>query len=161
MQNEGLRNTVDPQHGLDRVTGGSTAGSSGAGSRATSGDESGAVRETPTLIASDKVEGTPVRRSDGEKIGVIERVMIEKRSGKVAYAVMSFGGFMGMGEGYHTVPWSVLKYNTALDAYEVNLSEDQLKGAPPRTSQGQDASFDRDWEEHVHRYYNAAPYWGV
>ena len=74
-----------------------------------------------------------MRRSDGDKIGTIERVMIEKRSGKVAYAVMSFGGFMGLGEEYYTLPWSVLKYNTALDAYELNLSEDQLRGAPRRT----------------------------
>ncbi len=90
------------------------------------------VRETHNLIASDKVEGTPVRRSDGEKIGTIERVMIEKRSGKVAYAVMSFGGFMGLGEEYYTLPWGVLKYNTQLDAYELNLNEDQLRGAPPQ-----------------------------
>ena len=119
------------------------------------------TRETHSLIGSDKVEGTPVRRSDGEKIGTIERVMIEKRSGKVAYAVMSFGGFMGLGEEYYTLPWSVLKYNTALDAYELNLTEDQLRGAPRRTAEGHDASFDRDWEEHVHRYYNATPYWGM
>jgi sporulation protein YlmC with PRC-barrel domain len=118
------------------------------------------TRETRNLIASDKVEGTPVRRSDGEKIGTIERVMIEKRSGKVAYAVMSFGGFMGLGEEYYTLPWSVLTYNTSLDAYELNLSEDQLRGAPRRSAEGHDPSFDRDWEEHVHRYYNATPYWG-
>ena len=119
------------------------------------------TRETHSLIASDKVEGTPVRRSDGDKIGTIERVMIEKRSGKVAYAVMSFGGFMGLGEEYYTLPWGVLKYNTALDGYELNLTEDQLRGAPRRSAEGHDASFDRDWEEHVHRYYNATPYWGV
>jgi hypothetical protein len=122
---------------------------------------SGEVRETHNLIASDKVEGTPVRRSDGEKIGTIERVMIEKRSGKVAYAVMSFGGFMGLGEGFYTLPWGVLKYNTDLDAYELNMTEDQLRGAPQRTAEGGDASFDREWEEHVHRYYNATPYWGM
>jgi len=122
--------------------------------------QSSDVRETHSLIASDKVEGTPVRRSDGEKIGTIERVMIEKRSGKVAYAVMSFGGFMGLGEEYYTLPWSVLKYNVELDAYELNLSEDQLRGAPRRTAEGHDASYDREWEEHVHRYYNATPYWG-
>ncbi|HEV2557197.1 MAG TPA: PRC-barrel domain-containing protein [Microvirga sp.] len=121
---------------------------------------SGDVRETQSLIASDKVEGTPVRRTDGEKIGTIERVMIEKRSGRVAYAVMSFGGFMGLGEEYYTLPWGVLKYNTGLDAYELNLNEDQLRGAPRRTAEGQDASYDREWEEHVHRYYNATPYWG-
>ena len=102
-----------------------------------------------------------MRRSDGDKIGTIERVMIEKRSGKVAYAVMSFGGFMGLGEDYYTLPWSVLKYNTQLDAYELNLSEDQLRGAPRRSQDGRDASYDREWEEHVHRYYNATPYWGI
>jgi hypothetical protein len=122
--------------------------------------QSGDVRETHSLIASDKVEGTPVRRTDGDKIGTIERVMIEKRSGKVAYAVMSFGGFMGLGEEYYTLPWGVLKYNTQLDAYELNLTEDQLRGAPRRTAEGHDASYDREWEEHVHRYYNATPYWG-
>ena len=119
-----------------------------------------ATRETNNLIARDKVEGTPVRRSDGEKVGTIERVMIDKRSGQVAYAVMSFGGFMGLGEGYHTIPWGVLKYSTELDAYELNLTEDQLRGSPRQSPEGKDASFDRDWEEHVHRYYNATPYWG-
>ncbi len=69
--------------------------------------QSGDVRETQNLIASDKVEGTPVRRTDGEKIGTIERVMIDKRSGQVAYAVMSFGGFMGLGEEYYTPQGSV------------------------------------------------------
>ena len=120
----------------------------------------GEVRETRSLIASDKVEGTPVRRPNGDKIGTIERVMIEKRSGKVAYAVMSFGGILGLGEEYYTLPWGVLTYNTALDAYAVDLSEDQLRGAPRRTAEGHDASYDREWEEHVHRYYNATPYWG-
>ena len=57
-------------------------------------------RETGSLIASDKVEGTNVYRSNGESVGEIERVMIDKRDGKVAYAVMSFGGFLGIGEDY-------------------------------------------------------------
>lgn len=112
------------------------------------------------LIASDRVEGTPVRRSDGEKVGTIERLMIEKTTGRVAYAVMSFGGFLGMGEGYFTLPWNVLTYNTDLDAYELNLTEDQLRGAPRLTPEGADPSADRAWEEHVHRYFNSSPYWG-
>ena len=113
------------------------------------------------LISSDRVVGTPVRRSNGDTIGKIERLMIEKVSGKVVYAVMSFGGVLGLGEDYYTLPWGVLHYNTDLDAYEVNLSEDQLRGAPRRTAEGHDPSFDREWEEHLHRYYNATPYWGV
>ncbi len=113
------------------------------------------------LIASDRVEGTPVRRSDGEKVGTIARLMIDKRAGRVAYAVMSFGGFLGLGEGYYTLPWSVLSYNEELDAYEVNLTEDQLKNAPARNEEGSDPALDRDWEDEVHQYYNAAPYWGI
>src|SRR6476620_650177 len=87
-------------------------------------------RETVSLIGSDKVEGTAVYRSNGEKVGQIERVMIDKISGKVAYAVMSFGGFMGIGEDYYPLPWSVLTYNPRLEGYEVNVTEQQLKGAP-------------------------------
>jgi len=79
-------------------------------------------RETADLIGSDKVEGTDVYRSNGDHIGEIERVMIEKRTGKVAYAVMSFGGFLGIGEEYYPVPWSLLTYNEKLGGYEVNLS---------------------------------------
>ena len=63
------------------------------------------------MIASDKVERTVVRRSDGEKLGTIKRVIIDKRSGKVADAVMTFGGFLGIGDDYRALPWSVLRYN--------------------------------------------------
>jgi hypothetical protein len=88
------------------------------------------ARETHTLIGSDKVEGTAVYRSNGEKVGSIERVMIDKLSGKVVYAVMSFGGFMGIGEDYYPLPWQLLTYNPELEGYEVNVGEQQLKGGP-------------------------------
>ena len=71
-------------------------------------------RETSNLIGSDKVEGTPVYRTNGDHVGQIERVMIDKLSGKVAYAVMSFGGLLGIGEDYYPLPWSVLTYNPDL-----------------------------------------------
>ena len=89
--------------------------------------------ETASLIGSDKVEGTAVYSTDGTKIGTIERVMIDKVSGKVAYAVMSFGGFMGIGEDYYPLPWSTLTYNETLDGYETGISEELLKGAPRYT----------------------------
>ena len=82
------------------------------------------------LIASDRVEGTSVRRPNGDRIGHIERLMIDKITGKVAYAVMSFGGFMGIGQDDYPLPWNVLNYNPALEGYEVNISEEELKGAP-------------------------------
>ena len=114
-----------------------------------------------SLIASDRVVGTEVRRPGGGKVGRIERLMLDKASGRVAYAVMSFGGFLGLGEDYYTLPWAMLTFDPALDAYVVDLTEEQLRNAPARSPEGGDPADERDWEEHVHRYYNAAPYWGI
>src|SRR5438034_183772 len=87
-------------------------------------------RETVSLIGSDKVGGTALYGADDQKIGSVQRVMIDKISGKVSYAVISFGGFMGMGEDYYPMPWASLKYDTNLGGYRVGVTEDQLKGAP-------------------------------
>ena len=89
--------------------------------------------ETATLIASDKVEGTAVYGADSEKIGRIENVMIDKLSGKVAYAVLSFGGWLGMGQDHYPLPWAKLKYNETLGGYVVNLTNKQLQSAPKYT----------------------------
>src|ERR1700747_47379 len=86
--------------------------------------------QPPSLIASDRVEGTPVRRSSGEKIGTIERLMIDKLSGNVAYAVLSFGGFLVIGQKHLPVPWARLTYDRTLGAYHLDLTEDELKAAP-------------------------------
>ena len=115
------------------------------------------TRETADLIASDKVEGTEVYRSTGDHIGEIERVMIEKRSGKVAYAVMSFGGFLGMGEDFYPLPWSLLTYNERLGGYEVNVSEDQLKGAPKFAQDEEWDWSDRERGRRIYDYYGATP----
>ena len=78
--------------------------------------ESVATDETSSLISSDKVEGTAVYNRPGDKLGSIHSVMIDKISGKVAYAVMSFGGFLGIGDRYHPLPWHVLTYDTGQGA---------------------------------------------
>lgn len=118
------------------------------------------TQETAYLISSDKVEGTPVRRSDGTKVGTIESVMIDKVSGRVVYAVMSFGGFLGMGEEYYALPWNALHYNTRLDAYEVNVTEEQLRSAPAADSGFFDTGVvDRRWEGDIHRHYGVPQYW--
>ena len=88
------------------------------------------TEETDRLITSDKVEGTAVYGADSEKIGSIERVMIDKPSGKVSYAVLAFGGFLGVGHDHYPLPWQSLKYNTQLGGYQTMVTEDQIKGAP-------------------------------
>jgi hypothetical protein len=118
------------------------------------------VRETPRLISSDKVEGTPVRRSNGDRVGTIEHVMIDKRTGRVAYAAMSFGGFLGMGEEFRALPWSALRYNEQIDGYELNVTEDQLRSAPlAKTDFFETGVADRQWEDQLHQHYRTAPYW--
>ena len=118
------------------------------------------VRETARLISSDKVEGTSVRRSNGDKIGTIEHVMLDKRSGRIAYAAMSFGGFLGMGSEYRALPWSALRYNERLDAYELNVTDDQLQHAPVvSTDFFETGVADRRWEDDIHRHYRVSPYY--
>src|SRR6266699_2618075 len=92
------------------------------------------TRQSHSLIASDRVEGTPVRRSDGGKIGTIERLMIDKLSGNVAYAVLSFGGFLGMGQKHVPIPWARLTYDRNLGGYHLDLTDDELKRAPSRAA---------------------------
>jgi hypothetical protein len=118
------------------------------------------VRETTRLISSDKVEGSSVRRSNGDKIGTIEHVMLDKLGGRIAYAAMSFGGFLGLGSEYRALPWSALRYNPDLDAYELNVTDDQLRNAPLATTDFFETGIaDRTWEDDIHRHYRAAPYW--
>ena len=111
---------------------------------------------THLLIASDRIEGTAVRRSNGEKVGKIERLMIDKVSGNIGYAVLSFGGLFGMGSHHYPLPWSILKYNTALDAYECDVTEELLLGS--KTFEDTDFG-DRVAEREFYNRYGAGPYW--
>src|ERR1700760_5022015 len=88
------------------------------------------TRETGSLIGSDKVEGTAVYGADDNKIGSIERVMIDKASGRVSYAVLGFGGILGLGNDHYPLPWHSLKYDTRLGGYITGVTGHQLRGAP-------------------------------
>jgi hypothetical protein len=111
------------------------------------------------LIESDRVEGTTVFDREGNDIGSIKRLMIEKLSGQVAYAIMSFGGFMGMGSEEHTIPWRKLNYDTSLGGYRTDITESQLRDAPTfYRHQNWDWS-DRNREQELHDHYRAPYYW--
>ncbi len=108
--------------------------------------------ESTTLISSDKVEGTSVYAIDGEKIGSVSHLMIGKRSGRVEYAVMNFGSFLGIGGSYHPLPWEALDYDTNKGGYVVNIDKNRLKDAPSYKQDSQPA-FDRQYGEQVFGYY--------
>ena len=112
--------------------------------------------ETDRLIASNKVEGTAVYNRQGDRLGSVYNFMVDKRSGKAEYAVMSFGGFLGIGEGYHPLPWNVLTYDTDQGGYVVDLDKEMLEKAPSYQS-GEEPSYDRAYGERVYGYYGV-PY---
>ncbi len=112
-----------------------------------------ATEENVDLIAADKVEGTAVYDAQGEKMGSIYGLMIDKYSGRVIYAVMSFGGFLGIGERYHPLHWRVLTYDPAERGYVVDLERDLLQAAPSYGASEMPDWADPVWARSVQDYY--------
>lgn len=113
------------------------------------------------LISSRRVEGTAVYNRENERLGTIHSVMIEKRSGRVAYALLSFGGFLGLAGRVHPIPWEMLTYDIDRDGYVVDLTRDQLEHAPTLRLDEADRPRDRKYDEEVAGYYGRLPWWGL
>ena len=86
--------------------------------------------ETTTLVAADKVQGAKIYSATGDNLGSVDVVIIDEKSGNIAYAILSVGGFLGIGSRYYPLPWSMLRFDTALGGYVANIDRAQLKGAP-------------------------------
>lgn len=108
--------------------------------------------ESGDVISSDRVEGTNVYNSAGDKLGSIDDLMIDKRGGQVRYAVLEFGGFLGMGTDRYPLPWSMLKYDTTKEGYVVPLTKAQLEGAP-RYKDSERPTFDPSYGRDINTYY--------
>jgi hypothetical protein len=113
---------------------------------------------TGTLIAAEKVNGTAVYDAAGEKLGSIDDIMLDKVSGRAIYAVMSFGGFLGMGEKFHPLPWATLRYDAQKGGYVVNLDKEMLEAAPNYDG-GSDFQWTPDYGRTVDSYYKTPSYW--
>jgi len=105
------------------------------------------------LIAASKVNGTTVYNRAGEKLGSVYDVMVDKRSGKAEYAIMSFGGFLGIGDSYHPLPWQSLTYDEVQGGYVVDLDRSRLEGAPSYTTRDADRWSDPTYGRQVNDYY--------
>lgn len=110
-----------------------------------------------SLVSSSDVTGHAVYSSfDGQHIGEVDHLMIDKVSGRVAYADIGFGGFLGLGEEHHLVPWAKLSYSPDLGGFVTDLTQESLEGAPARRDDWQG---DRAWEERLHGHYAVPYYW--
>jgi len=108
------------------------------------------------LISSDRVQGTEVYGTSGEHIGTIENLVIDKITGRVVYAMMSFGGFLGLGKRLYPIPWEKLSYDIDEGGYSTDLTEEQVKNAPDYNP---DASVDSDIDERLYDYYDVRGFW--
>jgi hypothetical protein len=107
---------------------------------------------TSSIISSDQVEGTTVYNHAGDKLGSIDDLMIDKVSGQVRYAVLEFGGFLGVGTDRYPLPWNMLKYDTSRDGYVVPLDKAKLEAAP-RYAQNDVPAYTTDYGQRVNKYY--------
>lgn len=103
-------------------------------------------------ISSSKVEGTNVYNLQGDKLGSIDDLVIDKRSGQVRYAALEFGGFLGIGTDRYPLPWNMLKYDTDKDGYVVNVDQTQLESAP-RYSEDEAPTYTDEYGRKVYDYY--------
>ena len=110
------------------------------------------------LIAASNVEGTDVYGPEGEKLGTIDDILIDKVSGKAIYAIMSFGGFLGIGAKYHPLPWARLRYDRDKGGYLVDVDRKTLENAPSY-DMDEDFLWTPEYGRRVDKYYNAPSYW--
>jgi hypothetical protein len=116
-------------------------------------------QSTTSIISAKKVTGTQVRNLAGEDLGRIEDLMIDKLSGRTVYAVLSFGGLLGIGVKHFALPWEALHYDTEQEAYSVAIDPDVLRRAPGFDPDKVPDMSDRNWGAQIHDYYGYRPYW--
>jgi len=111
------------------------------------------------VISSDRVDGTAVYGIDKDKIGKVDKLLIDKRGGNVTDVIISAGGFLGIGDEKHSIPWSKLDYDTDLGGYRIDVTKEQLLDAPRFGGDEPDRAYDRNYQTSVYEYWTVAPYW--
>lgn len=117
------------------------------------------ARSSKRFIDSDRVEGTAVYTIDNKHIGTIKRFVIERQSGRIAYVVMSFGGFLDLGHETYTIPWAKLTYDVGVGGYRTDITESELRNAPRFAPSDETAALDEAQEEELHAHFRIPPYW--
>jgi len=112
----------------------------------------------PGLMGADTLIGNDVYNLDGEDLGDVKEIMLDVRTGRVSYAVLSFGGFLGIGEKLFAVPWSALTLDTLKKRFTLNVKKDRLESAPGFDSKSWPNMSDQTWAQGIHSYYGTKPF---
>lgn len=118
-----------------------------------------AVENHPNVLMASSVIGDGVVNRAGESLGKIEELMIDLEKGNVAYAVLSFGGFLGMGDKHFAVPFEALKLDASREHFTLDVDKEKLKLAPGFDKSNPPKASDRTWGAEVYKYYGIKPYW--
>ncbi len=113
----------------------------------------------PRIMAADTLEGDSVRNAQGEDLGSIQHIMLDVPSGRIAYAVLSFGGWLGVGDKLFAIPWSALQLDTENKCFVLGVSKEQLKSAQGFNKDRWPSMADQRWATELHQFYSARPYW--
>lgn len=113
----------------------------------------------PQVLSASTIIGDGVRNAKGEDLGKIEEVMIDLQEGRIAYAVLSFGGFLGVGDKLFAIPWQALELRPDEHKFVLNVSKELLENAPGFDKDHWPKTTDRKWMTSVYEYYDYEPYW--
>ena len=133
-----------PDQGRTRIIGKGAATAAGPG---------------PDVMAADTLEGDKVYTTDGDDVGKIKDIMLDVRSGRIAYAVLSSGGLLGIGDKLLAIPWSALTLDTERKCFLLSVSSERIKNAPGFDKDHWPAMVDREWATDIHTFYDIEPYW--
>ena len=117
------------------------------------------VAERPQVLSADTLKNEKVVNAAGEHLGQIQEYMLDLDSGRVAYCVLSFGGFLGMGDKLFAVPWQAMRLDTAKHCFVLDVSKEKLKDAPGFDKDHWPETADREFQSRVYRFYNVRTYW--
>jgi sporulation protein YlmC with PRC-barrel domain len=143
-----MSTSSDPQgrKGETRIVGKGSASAEGPG---------------PYVMAASSLEGDKVMCSDGKEVGKIKEIMLDVFSGRIAYAVMSVGGFLGIGDKLLAIPWNALTLDTDRKCFQLSVPSEAVKNAPGFDKDHWPSMADVTWASELHNYYGRAPYWNA
>ncbi|HLV01539.1 MAG TPA: PRC-barrel domain-containing protein [Acidobacteriota bacterium] len=114
---------------------------------------------TPTIISATSLRGTPVVNPQSESLGEIKEIMLDARTAQIAYVVLSFGGFLGMGDKLFAFPWEVFQMDPNNEQLVLDVAKEKLENAPGFDKDHWPSDADSEWVSRVYSYYDVPPYW--